>query len=151
VTSYRWVNLRRNASSGSSFWSGRLVSSSRSQSRPPGTEGSVKQRAHAAGRGQEHRLTVTDIRAGKPGISYPRYIAGEKNGPPEDCGGIPGLYELLDAIADPAYVNSSCSRWSCEANPQQAKRAADGWCCWLEARQHLPPPLDEIPQPQGSI
>ena len=28
---------------------------------------------------------MTDIRAGKPGISYPHYTGGERNGPPEDC------------------------------------------------------------------
>jgi hypothetical protein len=38
----------------------------------------------------EHRLTITNIRPGEPGVSYPRYIAGEWNAPPEDCGGIPG-------------------------------------------------------------
>lgn len=48
----------------------------------------------------ELRLTVTDVRVGEPGVSYPRYVAGEHNAPPEDCGGIPGFYELLDAIAD---------------------------------------------------
>ena len=53
----------------------------------------------------EHRLTVTDVRAGQQGVSYPRYIAGEINGPPEDCGGIPGFYDLLDAIADPKHLN----------------------------------------------
>ena len=52
------------------------------------------------GDGWEHRLTVTDVRTGTPGVSYPRYIGGERNGPPEDCGGIPGFYELLEAIAD---------------------------------------------------
>jgi len=36
----------------------------------------------------DHRLTVTDIRAGNPELSYPLYIAGEHNAPPEDCGGI---------------------------------------------------------------
>jgi hypothetical protein len=51
----------------------------------------------------EHRLTVTDVRAGRPGVSYPRYTGGERNGPPEDCGGIPGFHELLEAIADPAH------------------------------------------------
>jgi hypothetical protein len=40
----------------------------------------------------EHRLTVIDVRAGEPGGSYPRCIGGERNGPPEDCGGIPGFY-----------------------------------------------------------
>jgi hypothetical protein len=52
------------------------------------------------GDGWEHRLTVTDVRAGQRDVSYPRYIGGERNGPPEDCGGIPGFYELLEAIAD---------------------------------------------------
>jgi Plasmid pRiA4b ORF-3-like protein len=27
----------------------------------------------------EHRLTVTNVRAGEPGMSYPRYIGGERN------------------------------------------------------------------------
>jgi hypothetical protein len=55
------------------------------------------------GDGWAHRLTVTDVRAGEHGVSYPRYIGGERNGPPEDCGGIPGFHELLEAIADPAH------------------------------------------------
>jgi len=53
----------------------------------------------------EHRLTVTNVRAGNPDLSYPRYIAGERNAPPEDCGGIPGFYETLDAVADPNHPN----------------------------------------------
>jgi Plasmid pRiA4b ORF-3-like protein len=53
----------------------------------------------------EHRLTVTNIRAGDPDLFYPRYIAGERNAPPEDCGGIPGFYETLDAAADPKHPN----------------------------------------------
>jgi hypothetical protein len=53
----------------------------------------------------EHRLTVTGVRAGEPNVSYPRYIAGERNGPPEDCGGIPGFCEMLDAAADPEHPN----------------------------------------------
>jgi hypothetical protein len=63
----------------------------------------------------EHRLTVTDIRAGQPGISYPRYIAGERNGPPEDCGGIPGFYDLLDAIADPSHAH--LKEWAGDYDP----------------------------------
>ncbi len=49
----------------------------------------------------EHRLTVTKIRPGQPGVSYPHYVGGEWGCPPEDCGGIPGYYDMLDALADP--------------------------------------------------
>jgi hypothetical protein len=60
----------------------------------------------------EHRLTVTNIRAGDPNLSYPRYIAGERNGPPEDCGGIPGFYDTLDAAANPEHPNhAEATEW----------------------------------------
>jgi Plasmid pRiA4b ORF-3-like protein len=48
-----------------------------------------------------HIIRITDVRQGDAGIDYPRYIAGERNGPPEDCGGVPGFYGVLDARADP--------------------------------------------------
>ncbi|HEY5301348.1 MAG TPA: plasmid pRiA4b ORF-3 family protein [Acetobacteraceae bacterium] len=51
----------------------------------------------------EHRLTVTNIRPGEPGVSYPHYVGGEWDCPPEDCGGIPGYYNMLDALADPEH------------------------------------------------
>ena len=51
----------------------------------------------------EHRLTVTKVRNGDSALSYPRYVAGEGNGPPEDCGGIPGFYEMLAAAGDPEH------------------------------------------------
>ncbi len=51
----------------------------------------------------EHRLTVTKIRPGLPGVSYPHYVGGEWDCPPEDCGGIPGYYNMLDALADPEH------------------------------------------------
>lgn len=50
----------------------------------------------------EHRITITGVRSGAPETAYPRYIAGEGAGPPEDCGGIPGFYNLLQARTDPA-------------------------------------------------
>lgn len=51
----------------------------------------------------EHRLTVSDVRAGDPTIGYPRFVDGERDCPPEDCGGIHGFYEMLEARADPAH------------------------------------------------
>jgi len=66
----------------------------------------------------EHRLTVTDIRAGQTEVSYPHYIGGERNAPPEDCGGIPGFYEMLEAIADPNHPNhAEAKEWADEYNP----------------------------------
>ena len=49
----------------------------------------------------EHSLIVSDVRRGQPDTAYPRFIAGERDCPPEDCGGIPGFYEMLEAKTDP--------------------------------------------------
>jgi hypothetical protein len=66
----------------------------------------------------EHRLIVTDVRAGQAGVSFPRYIGGEKNGPPEDCGGIPGFYELLEAITDPSHSShADAKQWAGDYDP----------------------------------
>lgn len=51
----------------------------------------------------EHRLTVGQVRQGDPDTEYPRYVAGAQSGPPEDCGGLPGFYAMLDALADPDH------------------------------------------------
>jgi hypothetical protein len=70
------------------------------------------------GDGWEHRLTVTNVRAGEPGISYPRYIGGERNGPPEDCGGIAGFYGLLEALANPKHPDhADAKQWSVDYDP----------------------------------
>lgn len=51
----------------------------------------------------KHRITVTKIRPGLPGVTYPHYVGGEWECPPEDCGGIPGYYRMLDVLADPEH------------------------------------------------
>ena len=66
----------------------------------------------------EHRLTVTDVRTGQPDGSYPRYVAGEWNAPPEDCGGIPGFYEMLAAIANPSHpIHAEVIEWVDDYDP----------------------------------
>lgn len=66
----------------------------------------------------EHRLTVTRVRSGEPGISYPRYIGGERNGPPEDCGGTSGFYDMIDVIADPAHPDHAfLKEWAGDYDP----------------------------------
>lgn len=51
----------------------------------------------------EHQIVVEKRLAPEPGCPYPTCLAGERHGPPEDCGGIPGFYNLLEAISDPEH------------------------------------------------
>jgi hypothetical protein len=73
----------------------------------------------------EHSLIVSDVRSGDPNTAYPRFIEGERDCPPEDCGGIPGFYEMLEARSDPRH-------------PDHAEIAE-----WLEG--YDPDKLDVIP------
>jgi len=51
----------------------------------------------------EHAILVEKVLPPEPGVAYPICIGGKLQGPPEDCGGIPGYYNLLEAIRDPAH------------------------------------------------
>lgn len=51
----------------------------------------------------EHEIVVEKILPVEPGLKYPVCVAGELHGPPEDCGGVGGYYDLLEAIADPEH------------------------------------------------
>lgn len=67
-----------------------------------------------------HRLIVTGIRQGEPGVSYPRYVGGEWAGPPEDCGGIPGFYNMLGALADPEHPDhAEVMEWLDDYDPKE--------------------------------
>jgi hypothetical protein len=60
----------------------------------------------------EHKLVVSDVRPGEPDVAYPRFVAGERDCPPEDCGGIPGFYQMLEARADPTHPDhAEISEW----------------------------------------
>ncbi|MEO1610383.1 MAG: plasmid pRiA4b ORF-3 family protein [Pseudomonadota bacterium] len=49
------------------------------------------------------RVVISNIRQGDPELDYPRYLGGERAGPPEDSGGIPGFYNMLEARPDPKH------------------------------------------------
>jgi hypothetical protein len=49
----------------------------------------------------EHRIVVERVESAEPNMLYPDFRGGERRCPPEDCGGFPGYYEFLDAIAGP--------------------------------------------------
>jgi len=51
----------------------------------------------------EHAIAVEKILPPQPGLAYPVCIEGKRHGPPEDCGGIPGFYNLLEAVTDSAH------------------------------------------------
>jgi len=51
----------------------------------------------------EHAITVEKVLPPELGVSYPACTGGKRRGPPEDCGGIGGYENLLEAIRDPAH------------------------------------------------
>jgi Plasmid pRiA4b ORF-3-like protein len=55
------------------------------------------------GDGWEHRIAVKKVLPPEPGIPYPVCTAGKLHGPPEDCGGVGGYYDFLEAIRDPEH------------------------------------------------
>jgi hypothetical protein len=51
----------------------------------------------------EHILKVQKIGPPEAGIKYPVCLAGARACPPEDCGGVWGYADLLEAISDPEH------------------------------------------------
>jgi hypothetical protein len=54
------------------------------------------------GDGWEHVLTLEEIRDADEAKGV-ELLDGKLAGPPEDCGGVPGYYNLLDALSDPKH------------------------------------------------
>ena len=68
----------------------------------------------------EHQLTLTKPRPADPALVYPRYLAGENPAPPEDCGGIPGFYTQLEALADPNHPDhDGAKEWFGDFDPNR--------------------------------
>ena len=51
----------------------------------------------------EHAIVLEKLLPLLPDMTSPTCIDGSLACPPDDCGGIPGFYELLDALADPNH------------------------------------------------
>ncbi len=51
----------------------------------------------------EHEVLVEKVLPPDPAFKHPVCLAGANAGPPEDCGGIGGYYDLLEALADPKH------------------------------------------------
>jgi hypothetical protein len=52
------------------------------------------------GDGWEHKIVVEKFLPQDAKIKYPICIGGKLNCPPEDCGGVPGFYELLEILGN---------------------------------------------------
>ena len=50
-----------------------------------------------------HEIKVEKVVAPEPNVAYPRCTGGARACPPEDCGGFPGYFHLLEAIGDPKH------------------------------------------------
>lgn len=55
------------------------------------------------GDGWMHKVVVEKVLASDPALMAPRCLDGQRACPPEDCGGIPGYYQLLDILTDPRH------------------------------------------------
>jgi len=55
------------------------------------------------GDGWEHSILVEKLMKSEPGTAYPVCTGGKCHCPPEDCGGVYGYYDFLEAIGDPDH------------------------------------------------
>ncbi len=51
----------------------------------------------------QHGIVTENVLTPEAGKTYPVCVGGKRHGPPEDCGGAPGDYNLLRAISDPDH------------------------------------------------
>ena len=55
------------------------------------------------GDGWEHDIVLEGVSMPEVGVGYPVCVGGERACPPEDCGGIPGYSDFLEAVRDPSH------------------------------------------------
>lgn len=55
------------------------------------------------GDGWKHVVTVEKIIPADPAVTYPMCSAGARACPPEDCGGMFGFYDMIQALGDPKH------------------------------------------------
>lgn len=53
------------------------------------------------GEGWQVEILVEGVSSQQKGVHYPRLVAGERAGPPEDCGGLEAFHDMLACIQEP--------------------------------------------------
>jgi hypothetical protein len=68
----------------------------------------------------DHSIKVEAVEAADPSQDYPRCVKGNRNGPPEDCGGVWGYQELLEILSDPKHPEyEERVDWCGEIDPEE--------------------------------
>ncbi len=65
--------------------------------------GTVVEYEYDFGDGWEHEILFEGLLLAEKEKRYPKCMDGERACPPEDCGGVPGYYELLEVLFDPEH------------------------------------------------
>jgi pRiA4b ORF-3-like protein len=67
----------------------------------------------------EHGIVLEKRLPADPNMMYPVCVDGQLACPPEDCGGIPGFYDLVEALSDPSHKrHEEMLDWIGEFDPQ---------------------------------
>ncbi len=67
----------------------------------------------------DHSIVLEKRLPVDPNMTYPVCTEGQLACPPEDCGGIPGYYDLVEALADPAHErHEEMIEWIGDFDPQ---------------------------------
>jgi hypothetical protein len=69
----------------------------------------------------EHTIAVEKILLPEPGRMYPMCISGKLHWPPEDCGGVYGYYNLVEAINDSEHLLDSSAKGSVRKRSRSKK------------------------------
>jgi hypothetical protein len=71
------------------------------------------------GDGWLHEILMEQIIPLDPSGHYPVCLAGARACPPEDCGGVPGYEQLLEALRSPsAPASAELLEWCGDWNPE---------------------------------
>lgn len=84
----------------------------------------------------EHLVVLEQVLPHELRTRYPIIMGGKRACPPEDCGGVPGFYRLLDALASPKHPeHQNMVQWVGGAFDPQAfdvgalnRAFHGGWC-----------------------
>ncbi len=73
----------------------------------------------------EHIVTLEKTVPATAGMRYPMCVDGARACPPEDCGGIYGYFDLVEALTDPAHPeHEDMLEWNGSHNPEAFDSAA---------------------------